>query len=211
MKPRQRDPKLTAEPGEDAFLRELAELERGTRETETHTETAALGLDVLSEALPAIAPRTALRAQLMAAIPSSGRFERFASSVAELLDIGLDRARALLDRLDDPSAWSNELPGISFFWVEGGPRVADAVRGFLRVQAGSDFPVHEHIGDEVVLVLQGSFEDPGRGAVFRPGDIDRQAPGTSHDYRVPKDGPDLLQLAVVHTGVRALGQTWLPR
>jgi quercetin dioxygenase-like cupin family protein len=170
-----------------------------------------LGLLALCDGLPEIEPPASLRARVLedAVLPS--RFGRFAEQVAELLDVGLDKARELLARIDDPAAWSHELPGVSFLWVEGGPRVAQAVRGFVRVQAGLEFPHHEHLGDEVTLVMQGAFEDHDRKRVFRPGEVDHMRQGTSHGFRVVPDGPDLLKLAVVQTGLRALGQTYLPR
>jgi quercetin dioxygenase-like cupin family protein len=197
----------------DAFLGDVqAELDRDPAgDAQLQADAAGIGLLHLSEALPAVAPPVSLRERILDGAHSEGRLARFAGAVAELLDVGLDKARALLDRIDDPAAWSHELPGISFLWVEGGPRVAVALRGFVRVDAGQEFPEHEHLGDEIVLVLQGGFEDVARGRVFRPGDIDRMPTGTSHGFRALPDGPDLLKLAVVQTGLRALGQDFLPR
>ncbi|HEY2733841.1 MAG TPA: cupin domain-containing protein [Polyangiales bacterium] len=187
---------------DDRFLRDLAR--------DHDEEDVRRGLSRLSEALPAVAPAPSARAQLLEHATNAGRFDRFIGRVAELLDLGSDAAKRLLDGLDDASHWSAELPGISFYWVEGGPRVAAAVRGFVRVKAGLDFPDHEHLGDEVTLVLQGGFEDPLRGLSFRAGDLDRMAAGTSHGLRA-LPGTDLLKLAVVQSGLRALGHTYLPR
>jgi putative transcriptional regulator len=184
----------------DAFLRELAD-----------ADAHALGLECLADALPARARAASLRARVLASAAQQPRLARFAAQVAELLDVGLERAHALLARLDHASAWTPELPGISFLWVDGGPRVADALRGFVRVHAGQEFPEHAHLGDEVTLVLQGGFEDPTRGRVFRPGDLDRMAAGTSHHFRAADGGVDLLKLSVVHAGIRALGHSYLPR
>jgi quercetin dioxygenase-like cupin family protein len=194
-------------PEVDRFLSDLEQHDRA----DDAPSAAELGLLALCDGLPAIEPPAALRARLLDAAVSPSRLARFAEQVADLLDVGLDKARELLARIDDPAAWSHDLPGISFLWVEGGPRVAQAVRGFVRVQAGLEFPHHEHLGDEVTLVLQGAFEDHDRKRVFRPGDIDRMSQGTSHGFHVLSDGPDLLKLAVVQTGLRALGQTYLPR
>jgi putative transcriptional regulator len=198
------------DPNVDAFLSEVqAELDR---EAGVDAQlNAAAGLLHLSEALPAVVPSAGLRERILDGALTEGRLARFAGAVAELLDVGLDKAKALLERIDDPAAWSHELPGISFLWVDGGPRVAAAVRGFVRVSAGQEFPEHEHLGDEITLVLQGGFEDVERGRVFRPGEIDRMPPGTSHGFRALPGGPDLVKLAVVQTGLRALGQDFLPR
>jgi putative transcriptional regulator len=198
-----------AEPGKasvqpDAFWDELA------REGVGEDELAGLGLLSLSESLGEITPPPSLRARILEDAQPNARLGRFASVVAELLDLGIDKAKQLLERIDDPASWVDELPGVSFFWVEGGPRVADAVRGFLRVEAGHDFPEHEHLGDEVTLVLQGGFEDAERGMIFHAGDIDRMPQGTSHAFRA-LPGVKLLKLSVVQTGLRALGHTYLPR
>jgi hypothetical protein len=171
----------------------------------------AQGLIHLSQALPEQATPLDGRDRLLGRLSASGRLWRFAEQVAQLLDLGIERARALLDQLDDPSVWTEQVPGIAFVWVDGGPRVAAAVRGFIRVRAGVEFPDHEHIGSEHVLVLQGAFDDLGRGRVFGPGEIDHMPPGSHHTYRVPAGGPDLLKLAVVHDGLRVLGQDFLPR
>lgn len=191
-----RDPSL------DAFLRELQGLE---------SDPSDAALERLADALEPVAPSAGARSQLMAAIPRSGRHERFAAAVAELLDLGMARARALLDALDDASLFSQEMPGIALCWVEGGPRVANAVRGFVRVAAGTHFPQHAHFGEERVLVLQGSYVDPARGRVFRPGDVDVMGEGTAHDYLVPADGPDLVMLSVTQVGLRIGQATYVPR
>jgi len=188
----------------DAFLRDLEELEDAP-------ELVGLGLTTLSEALEPVAPSADSRARLMAAVPAHGRYERFAAKVAQLLDLSVERARALLDKLDDASQFSMEMPGIALCWVEGGPRVANAVRGFVRVAAGTHFPEHAHLGEEQVLVIQGSYSDPGRGRVFVPGDVDVMAPGTAHDYVVPEGGPDLVMLSVTQVGLRIGEQVYSPR
>ncbi|MEY4577744.1 MAG: hypothetical protein RL701_2447, partial [Pseudomonadota bacterium] len=158
----------------DAFVRDLAALAgAGALAPPSVVELAtAATLLQLSAALDPVAPTTALRARLFADIPATGRLARYAEAVAELLDIGRQSAHELLDKLEDKTHFSLELPGIEFFWVDGGPRVANAVRGFLRVAAGAHFPDHEHLGDEHVLVLQGSFIDSTRGLTFHAGDRD---------------------------------------
>jgi hypothetical protein len=198
--------------GDDAFLEDLqalrdeAELEAGLRDL-----SVGYGLAQLSEALDSVAPAPDARARLIAEVPAKGRFEQFAEATAKMLDLGIEQAKALLDRLEDKSIFSDELPGISFFWCEGGPAVANAVRGFVRVKAGTAFPNHEHIGDEIVLVLQGTFVDTTRGITFHVGDSDTMKAGTSHEYLVPEGGPDLLKLSVTQAGLRAMGLTYLPR
>src|SRR5262245_51956600 len=176
----------------DGFLRDLRELGLD----EDSERIAGHGLCEFGEALESIAPAPELRTRLLDQLTSKGRFARFAERTAQLLDISLERAHALLDRLDDLTLFEPAFPGASFFWCEGGPAVANAVRGFVRVQAGTNFPEHEHIGDELVLVLQGTFHDTTRDCTHGVGDEVLMPAGTSHAYTVPADGPDLLKLSV---------------
>jgi quercetin dioxygenase-like cupin family protein len=198
----------------DAFLRELHGADAAAADGgdgAPASEAPGLGLLAVCEGLKPVAPSLDLRARLLHSADAPSRLARFADQVAELLDVGLDKARELLARIDDPSAWEEQLPGVAFLWVEGGPRVAAAVRGFVRVRAGMQFPDHEHLGEEITLVLQGGFEDPDRQVVVRPGEVDHMPVGTSHGFRALAGGTDLLKLAVVHTGLKALGHTYLPR
>jgi hypothetical protein len=89
----------------DAFLLDLTQESRAD-------DAPALGLQRLSEALPAVAPSADLRARLLDDARPQERLARFAGVVAELLDVGIDHARRLIERIDDATAWSHELPGI---------------------------------------------------------------------------------------------------
>lgn len=194
---------MTQTDGHDTFLRELSELEGA--------DAPARGLERSLESLEPVAPAAQLRARLLASARPETRLLRFAEPVARLLEISVERAGELLASLHDRSAFSVELPGVSLLWVEGGPGLENAVRGFVRVEAGCAFPEHEHFGDETVLVLQGRYEDTATGQVFGPGDIARMPAGSSHAFRVPPDGPHLLKLAVVHVGLRAGDKVYGPR
>jgi quercetin dioxygenase-like cupin family protein len=192
----------------DAFLQDLStlsELDDAERASVPQL-VAALGEDAPEQ----VEPAPDLRSRLMAALPETSRFERFKGAVSQLLDIAEERAERLLDQLDDRSQFYELMPGIELFWVEGGPRVANAVRGFVRVAAGLEFPEHEHHGEERVLVLQGAFRDPTQDRTFRPGEVSVMPEGTSHLHIVPEDGPDLLILSVIQEGVSVGEQRFWP-
>jgi quercetin dioxygenase-like cupin family protein len=192
----------------DSFLQDLStlsELDDAERASVPQL-VAALGEDAPEQGEPA----PDLRSRLMAALPETSRFERFKGAVSQLLDIAEERAERLLDQLDDRSQFYELMPGIELFWVEGGPRVANAVRGFVRVAAGLEFPEHEHHGEERVLVLQGAFRDPTQDRTFRPGEVSVMPEGTSHLHIVPEDGPDLLILSVIQEGVSVGEQRFWP-
>jgi anti-sigma factor ChrR (cupin superfamily) len=69
----------------------------------------------------------------------------------------------------------------------------------VRVPAGATFPLHRHIGEERVLVLQGGFEDQD-GRVYRRGDEAWKPAGSEHSF-VALPGPDLIYLVVLFGGV----------
>ena len=196
---------MTTRPADllDAFLNEaLAE------------DAAALAtLDVLPGGLRAVAPDPAVRARLMASATPTGRFARFAATLAGLIDLTVDAARALLDGFElDPGWEPGPLPaGSASLWVGGGPATAGCIRGFIRLTAGSTFPDHTHLGEESVLVLQGAMFDHESRSVSRPGDVVTLAAGSRHGFSVPPGGPDLLYFVVVRDGVELGGQVIRPR
>lgn len=161
------------------------------------------GIDALAEGISEeIVPRASLRDAILAAAKVDGRLDRFAALVAELLDVSEARASSLLDGIARPDAWiDGPVPGVSLYHVQGGPKVAGAATGFARMSGGVVFPEHEHLGDEVVLVVQGSFEDGVTGRVHRPGDVVRMPAGSAHDFRA-RPGPALVYLIVLQTGVK---------
>jgi quercetin dioxygenase-like cupin family protein len=149
----------------------------------------------------AAAPSASLRAALLQSARLDGRFERYVPSVARMLDLPLDGARALLDRLGRNDIWEQgPAPDVSLFHVQGGPKVAGHVTGFVRMPQGSVFPEHQHLGAEEVLVIQGSYVDGVTNKVYRPGDIITMPAESSHDFRA-RAGPALVYLVVLAEGV----------
>lgn len=159
---------------------------------------------------PTAKPDGGLRAALLAAASSEGRFARFADVVAKLLDVDRARAATTLDRIDTPDAWySSALPNMDLIDIEGGPAVAEAVTGFVRLPAGTQFPEHTHAGEENVLVIQGSFQDDQSGVIYRPGDVATMPGGSTHSFTI-RDGPDLVYMLVVQKGVTIGGEFFGP-
>ncbi|MFO0744332.1 MAG: cupin domain-containing protein [Myxococcota bacterium] len=100
----------------------------------------------------------------------------------------------------DGGIWERAAPGAMAWWVEGGPRTADCLRGFVRVGAGNEFPHHKHLGEEKVLVIQGHarLSDGGR---LSAGDFTIGEDGAEHSFAVIPGGPDLLVFTVIHRGL----------
>jgi hypothetical protein len=169
-----------------------------------------LGLSYVINELPPALPPADFRERLLGAALPEHRLTRYAEPIAALLDIDRAAAEALIARIDDPSAWIDFLPGISLLPAPAGPLTTGALRGFVRVRAGVEFPEHEHLGDEAVMIMQGYYSDSVTGEVFGPGDTPRMSVDTQHSFRVFADGPDLLGLVVAQGGLRAQGQAFLP-
>ncbi len=135
---------------------------------------------------------------------STRRHARFVDDVARLLDVEQSRADDLLRELDDAARWeAGFLPGMELLHVDGGDKVADAITGFVRLPAGAHFPDHRHLGDELVLILQGYCREGDE--TLGPGSIIARPAGSEHSFDVLDDGCDLLYLAIVHEGL-ALGE-----
>lgn len=155
----------------------------------------------LADALTPVLPSASLRSAILDATRAPGRLHRFAERLAAMIDVTVTKARELLDRATDASLWERDLvPGLDALWVEGGPAVAQCIRGFARLRAGATFPDHRHLGPETTLVLEGAMLESG-GAVVRPGEIHEMREGSEHRYSAAPGGTDLLFFVVVGQGI----------
>lgn len=159
-------------------------------------------VSAIDRELAEVAPAPSLRDALLSIARTEGRFDRFARVVAELLDVSEARATELLDGIAREDVWvGSPIPDVRLYHLEGGPKVAGAITGFVRMPQGAVFPEHKHLGDEAVLVVQGSFEDGVSGRVYRAGDVVRMGAGSSHDFRA-RPGPALVYLVVLAEGLQ---------
>ena len=174
-------------------------------------DACAAGFRASAEALAAVAlsappvqPVPSMRDRLLASVAVTSRFAAFADQVASLLDVTVEKSRELLARVDDASAWTQTpLEGVSSYDLDGGPAVADALVGFVKVQPGHVFPEHEHVGDEVALIIQGaSIEASGR--VARRGDLVRMGRGSAHELKA-LPGPAFIYLGIAQQGFMMFG------
>lgn len=166
----------------------------------------AEGVDAFLRLLEPVSADPTVRDRLLQSVRPEGRLSRHASTVAELLGVDETTAARLLDQACTPTSYQpGPFPGISLLHVEGGPKVASAITGFVRIAGGGSFPLHEHLGDETVLVLSGSMLEPESGRIHRAGDLVHARAGQAHTA-VARPGPDLVYLAVVSEGLR-IGDT----
>jgi anti-sigma factor ChrR (cupin superfamily) len=145
-------------------------------------------------ALPAAAPPPPLLARILDGTHS--RFGGIVGRLAELWDLSRERAGELLDSLADAVWEPLGVPGVEIIHVQGGPRRAGADAGFVRLAPRARFPHHRHLGDEVMLLLEGDVvEDDGTKG--HAGDAMAKPAGSSHSYTV---GPDGCLVAVLLYG-----------
>ena len=166
---------------------------------------SAEALTSLALSLPHSAPSVEVRERVLKSVSLTNRFEMFAAQVAELIDVGVDKARELVGLIDDAKSWmATHVPGVFSYDLPVGPRAADAVVGFVKISPGHVFPDHEHMGDEEMFIVQGSCVDDS-GTVFKRGDLIRMVPGTHHELRA-RPGPDFIYLGIAHKGFVMGGQ-----
>lgn len=152
----------------------------------------------VSETRPS--PSEGLRARLLQSAVLEGRFERFAEVASKMLDLSVDKAQVLLDRLDSEGSFAEELPGVEFCWVPGGPKTDGYVRGFVRVNRNTELPPHTHLGEETVLIMQGTYIDSVTQERFGPGQMLHGTPEADHSFHADPAGTHLLLLVVVKKG-----------
>jgi mannose-6-phosphate isomerase-like protein (cupin superfamily) len=130
--------------------------------------------------LAAIEPAGEVWARLLAS-SGGGRFAAFASPVATLFEVSVDRAHELLGLIERSASWKIRIPGIEVISVSGGPALVDADCAFLRIASGATFPMHAHVGEESAVVLAGRVHDATHDRRLGPGDSWQLAAGTRHE------------------------------
>ena len=155
----------------------------------------------LALSLDPVEPAPEVLARLQRSIASTSRFERFVDQLSGFIEVTREKARSLLNGIDEATSWEPGLaPFMELYHLEGGTQMANAIIGFVRLEAGSTFPHHTHLGKELVMSVQGRWEDDD-GTLYGPGDVSIKEPGTSHQFTA-LPGLDLIYLAVVWDGVQ---------
>jgi quercetin dioxygenase-like cupin family protein len=152
-----------------------------------------------------VAPSPALRGAVLGSVAGATRLSGFTDRLATFFDLGHERASELIREASGPAeqGWQAVpvLPGVRLFHLGGGPRVAGADCGLVRLEPGARFPVHRHDGDEWSFVLAGEAEEEETGERWAPGDLLYRPPGTAHAYRVVSREP-LVFAVVLHGGLQ---------
>ena len=162
--------------------------------------------DLLDD-LRAEPPRPILRRRVLAAALGRERFPPAARDTLKRM-FSLDDAAlgVLLDRLNRADAWQpTPMPGLDVMMPGDAALPAGlASKGKLeilaRLEPGTPFPHHAHLGEETVLVLEGGFTTSD-GAHVRAGETLVMAPKTEHSF-VADDGDDCITATLLHDGIR---------
>lgn len=163
-------------------------------------------LMLLTASEPAAAPPVK---RVLADATSLRRFSRFAAKIADLSDVAIGQANEWLSKIDEAATWTETAMGaLELFHIEGGPAVEDAIFGFVKLEGGTPFPEHTHLGREKIFVIQGRLRDEN-GDVHGPGALVEREAGTTHEIAA-EPGVPLIYLNIVHEGLEIFGMQFGP-
>ena len=143
-------------------------------------------LEFLAGGLQPLVSSGSLRDRLLGSAGGQNRFLPFLDRSMALFDLPEAETQVHLRSVDEPDAWEDMLPGVRYRDFDGGPGLADAHVGLVRLAPGEAFPRHSHVGEERTLVLQGELVDD-EGRHYRAGDLIVSADGTTHEVRAVGD------------------------
>ncbi len=138
--------------------------------------------DATTALIEPVAPAPEIKARLLASA-GEGRFEKYSSKMTTLFDVSLDYARELLGLAERTASWEQQvIPGIHLVHFDGGPAYVGADCGFVRLADGAVFPPHDHLGEEVSLILAGQVKviENNTERILVAGDELVQPEGSSH-------------------------------
>ncbi len=160
-------------------------------------------LDALALSLPTARVPASLKDRLLSLAGGKERYLPFLDRIISIFDLGEPVARDHLYSVDDAEAWEDMLPGVRFRDFECGPAVGEAHGGLVRLAPGEVFPMHQHVGQETVLLLQGTLEDD-HGKRFHAGDTVVSADGSQHEVR--NVGDDEVIYAALVVAIQFVGE-----
>jgi putative transcriptional regulator len=110
----------------------------------------------------------------------------------------------MLAAITDPMAWLDRgVPGMRVARARAGPALRGARVCFLEAAPSARHPLHRHVGEERVLLLEGGFRlDDGREV--HAGDLVVSASGSMHAFTVFADGR-CVGAYVMHGDIEIVG------
>lgn len=187
-------------PEKDELERELA------RSAVLQAELKAIQRALDDEAdfvAPPISPSPELKQRLMTGLEApEERYAPFLDRLSHWMELSVaDMRDRIRDTIGSAMEWqATKAPGVSFVHFTAGPALAGVDTGFVRWAPHAVFPPHQHHGDELTFVLEGTLYFSG-GQVLRPGD-ECIMPGGS-DHSVWSEEEPVL-IATIHRGFHIL-------
>lgn len=158
------------------------------------------GFELMALSLLAEQPAPSVLERIEASL-EPGRFNLIVDRLARFFDLGRDRIRVILERIDQRWMDGPEA-GIQLQHVKAGPRLDGCYAGLFRLQPGTRFPAHRHLGPESMMVLEGSVHE-SNGHFVTSGEVLESDQGSAHDFVVTDDHECIA--AVVQAGGMELG------
>ncbi len=161
-----------------------------------------LVFDTLVEHTEPVPIRPDVRERLLKSVSEKSRFEGFLLRLSELFDLSVEKVRAILKATHEEKRvlWEQtRSPGVDLLHFAGGPSVAAADCGLVRIAPGTQFPYHTHDGDETALVLAGCLKD-SQGQVLHAGDVSFMQAGSGHSF-IAAGSEELVLAVVVNEGI----------
>ena len=144
--------------------------------------------------------RTNGRARLMATLVSEERFRPY-TELDRYFAIGEENLRAVLLKIEHAANYQTApIPGVRFFHFVPGARSGFAEAGIVRLAKGARFPCHQHLGEEINFILEGTLVDAG--IIYGPGSALVNATGSAHTYSAGQSRD--LVLVAGHNGITYL-------
>ena len=163
----------------------------------------------LALAIPPISPSPHIKARVLAAAAGKGRLAQYVAQLARFFDVTAEKARALLDVVDEPSAWEpGPVEGVALLHLNGGPRFAMADCGLVRFPAGMDWPLHRHVGPESMFIFEGGIVETD-GTRWVAGQELHKPAGSEHAFKILPE-TDCVCAVIVNEGIEMPPGTKLP-
>jgi anti-sigma factor ChrR (cupin superfamily) len=124
-------------------------------------------------ALPPGAPPAGRELVVAAVAPGATLMARLAPyrrRLSRLFDLGPGDYEALVGKAERGDEWLPVLPGMRILPFAVGPNRVGGDASLVRFDAGTRFPRHRHVGDELMFFLEGGIVDDDSGRAERPGD-----------------------------------------
>lgn len=153
-----------------------------------------------SVSIKEMAPASILKDKLLQEVKKRAPYSAYKKEISSMTGVSEDKVIEIFSSMPRTSTWvDGPIPRCRLYpWPEHSSR--EVIKTLVLMESGSHFPNHEHLGRELVFILQGHFRD-SNGKLYSPGEIIEKTAGSSHDFDVC-DGLDLVYLAVVDEGIR---------